>query len=149
MTKRIIPDPTQAKDVALYFIDVTAGNYDPDKIARTIKQVKVLMERGYTKEEIIAVIDYIIDRKAGIYSFGYILSAIEDVMAKLREMEAEIRAKLEVERVRRELTSTIEGQRAEVSVDDESAKRNRDKAERIKLQSRFGAKYDFDMFEGK
>ena len=149
MEKRIIPDPTQAKDVALYFIDVTAGNYDPPKIAKTIKLVKVLMERGYTKEEIKAVIDYIIDRKPGIYSFGYIISAFDDVMSKLREIEAEKRAQQEIERVRKELTSTIEGQRVEVRVDGESAERNRDKAERIKLQSRFGEKFDFDMFEGK
>jgi len=148
-SKKIKANPTQARDVALYFLDLTSDRITPQIVARTVKQVKDVMENGYTKEELIKVIDYILDRKSGIYSFGYISASINDVLRKIYEEEDKQVRLLQSVALHSQLTSTIESQREEVGVIDESTDRNRDKARGIGVQSRFGKKFDFDMLKGE
>ena len=75
----VIPNPTEAKDIALYFLDMTDSDMSKKKIARTIKEAKTLLSEGKTKEQILHVIDKVLDVKGkSVYSFGYIIAVFDD-----------------------------------------------------------------------
>ena len=141
---------THAKEIALHFINLTNGRATPQIMKKTVSQAKSLLTSGYTKEEIVSVIDFlIITKKLDIFSLGYINASINDALreiAKTKEIEEKEKAK---EAIRQQIESQQASIRSEVAKDDESTKRNREKARRIGVQSRFGKKFDFDMFEGQ
>lgn len=143
------PNPTDAKTLALHFLDLTTKRMTPQIIARTIIQVKAVLAQGYTVEEVTKVIDYVLARKAGVYSFGYISSAINDSLRELEAEEARIRYQAEAKVAHAELASTMQESRGRVTEVDDSTERNKRKAKRSNIQSRFGKKSYFDMFEGK
>lgn len=135
---------TVAKDIGLYFLQETfVERYTPAIVKRTIGQAKGLLEAGYTDEEIRYTIDHLTAKGVDMYSLGYVSSAINDV---LREKKAwEIKAK--AEQMQQKISDAQSKDREVVDVDDESAERNRQKAERFNLQSRKRTKFDLDMFE--
>lgn len=137
------PNGTHAKDIALYFIDMTDMRATPGIVRKTIVQAKRTLEAGYTKDEIISTIDRNLEKGVNMYSFGYIDVSINDV---LREIEKE-KSKVEAKKVKEEIEEMQKSQRKAVSMSDESTERNREKARRVGVQSRLRKKLNFDMFE--
>lgn len=136
---------TVAKDIALYFLDLTTDRYTPSVIAKTINQAKQLLEADYTKEEIISVIDYVLDNaKTKIYSLGYINHCINDVLRNINEQKEKEIIKELIEQAKIEQASTIDDGS---EVIDESKERNRQKVERTCIQSRVREKFDFNLLE--
>lgn len=134
---------TDAKDIALHFINVTVGRATPMIIKKTIIQAKTLLESGYTKDEILKVITYLIDKKEiQMYSLGYVGTCINNVLKETTQQEVK-------EQVKAAITYEQESKRDEVASDGESTQRNRDKVNRFGIQPRFREKFDFDLFEGK
>jgi Holliday junction resolvasome RuvABC DNA-binding subunit len=140
-------NPTHAKEIALYFLDLTQDKYTPNIVARTVIQAKALLSAGYTKVEIIQVIDAVLKKKPDVYSLGYVSSSINDILREIKEKETSVLAEKQREKLRTQIAETIESNRSEVTRVDESTERNREKARRASAQSRFGKKFDFDMFE--
>lgn len=134
---------TEAKDVAVHFIKETNKEITPKEMSKTIKQVKALMLKGYTGEQIITTIDYIIsDTPTKMYSFGYVTIVIQDLLDK-------IEAKKEAIQKRKQMDELLQGDIGnEVKENGESTERNRTKTSRFGTQSRFGEKYNINMLEG-
>ena len=84
------------KDVVTYFYDNSGIKYDSHIFKVTVAQVKSLTGKGYTLEQIKEVIDYAIKHQPhkGIYSFGYIITVIEDISKILSDIETQPIAKL-------------------------------------------------------
>lgn len=141
---------THAKEIALYYLKLTQLRATPHIMGKTINQVKNLLQAGYTKEEIIDVMEYVIlERKVEVYSFGYFSSCINDVLRDLKVMKERYEEEKKKKELDEQLASVQNTQRSEVSVDDQSAERNREKARRFNLQSRKRTQSYFDMFEGQ
>lgn len=142
------PNGTDAKDIALYFIKLTQGRATPSIIAKTIRQAKTLLSHEYTKQEIIEVIDYIIlEKKYDVYSLGYINTCINDVLREIKKKKEQEELQKKKEEVRKQLASEVTC--SEVKDDGKSTERNRKKARRLGVQSRFREKFNLDMFEGQ
>lgn len=138
------PNGTDAKDIALYFLKETGvERATPAIIGKTIKQAKHLLSQGYEKEEILSVIDHIVAKGVHMYSIGYVSHAINEV---LKEIEG-ARIKEEAKSVTKQLEEQQLKARNEVKSDGNSAERNRNKARGFGIQSRFGEKFNFDLFE--
>jgi hypothetical protein len=136
---------TDAKDIALYFLEQTTERYTKPVIARTIITAKSILTSGYTKEEILLVIDRVLKSKPNVYSLAYISACIEDV---LRQIKQEDLAKQAVKVKEEQEKLALEQRLANVEVvSDESKERNKRKAERINLQSGIRKKSYLDMFE--
>lgn len=140
--------PADSKEIALYFLDLTQDKFTPAIVARNVKQARALLEAGYTKEEIIRVIDAVLKVNDSVYSFGYISASINDVLRKLNEFEKREAVEKQREEMRTQNALTIQESRSEVSP-DESTERNREKARRVSVQSKFGRKYDFEIFDNE
>lgn len=136
----IQPDGTAAKDIALYFIRITGGSLSTSNVGKTIIQAKKLLSLGYKKQNIIDVIDYLIASNINIYSLGYLFSCIEST---LNTLEVAKKAKTEKEK----LTLANQQQQSEVVSNLESSERNKRKLKQFGVQSRFGEKFNFDLFE--
>lgn len=134
---------SDAKEIAFYYFDLTNTKPAKSTISRTIVQAKALLN-NYTKEEIIKVIDYIIKiQKKKIYSLGYVNVAIENIIEKMNEEQVKEEI---IKKTKQEIASIIEAKRGELKF-DESTQRNKDKLNGFGVQSRFGKKFNFDMFE--
>lgn len=121
-----------AKEVALYFIKKKDWKPVSALIVKSIQQAKAMLKAGFTKEDIIKAIDYIIDVEGvDIYSLGYLNVSINDIMDKLKVLEVK-NAKFEI--------------REEVK-NDGSTSNNQRKANRLGTKSRLRESYHFDMFE--
>lgn len=142
---------TDAKDIALHFIKRTSdGRSTPSIIAKTVNQAKTLLQNGYTKQEIIKVINYIVDIKhIDMYSLGYVSTCINNMIKEINKLEEEIKAKELKKKHEEELNRISLEQQGEVKGVGESTQRNRDKLSRFGSQSRVGEKFDFDMFKGQ
>lgn len=136
---------TDAKDVAIHFVKVTVGRATPAIIGKTVIQAKTLLESGYTKNEIIDVIDFLIDKKGiKMYSLGYVSTSINSVLKELQEEKD----KIKLQELKQEVKEQAEKlHKSEVVDDGESTQRNRDKLNRFGNESRVGKKFNFDMFE--
>ena len=144
--KEGLANPTFAKDIAIHFLELTQDRFTPSIVARNVKQAKALLSEGYTKEEIIEVIDVVLKKNPNVYSLGYISASINDVLRDLNEAKKrELMEKQKIE-MRTQIEQQMRESRTEVT-QDESTTRNREKARRAVVQSRFGKKFDFDMFE--
>ena len=123
---------TDAKDIALYFIDLTSGRATPSIISRTIIQAKSILSSGYTKEEIIKVIDVMVGKKgASIYSLGYISASINSVLNEIKKEDVKEQAKIIKNQIKEMSVPQIE-----VKADDDSGNRNRNKSERFGIAKR-------------
>lgn len=137
---------THAKDIALHFLEATTDErLTPAVISKTIRQAKNLLSYGYAKDEIIRVIDAIIEKGIHMYSLGYVNACINDVLKELEELDLKQKG-IEEKKL---LEQHAMEKRSEVVTHGESTERNRDKAGRFGVQSRFGKKHNFDMFEGQ
>ena len=135
---------TIAKEIAIHFLDRTQERYTPSMVAKTIIQTKSIMKSGYTKEEIIDVIDYIVDEgKVNMYSVGYVSSAINDVLAKINKEKTQ---KLIAEQKKEMEEKFSEIDNNEV-VDIESGQRNKTKLDRFGAESRKRKESYSDLFE--
>jgi len=135
---------SDAKDIAIYFVNSTNMKASKALMSRTIVQAKSMLSDGFTKDEIIKTIDYVINvRKVDLRSLGYINVVISDLLPQVLKHEAQ----LSTQNVGKELAAFIEASRSEVRGNDESTNRNKSKLNGFGLQPRFGEKLDFDMFE--
>ena len=142
----IKPNGTDAKEIALHFIKLTQERTTPHVIGKTIVQAKTLLASGYTKQEILDVITHLVEvKKVSMYSIGYLNSAMNNVLREIQEQQEKER----LIEMRKERMANQERGKEVNSFDEESRERNRQKAGRINLQSRFGKKFNFDMFEGQ
>lgn len=127
-----------AKEVALYFHNKIGGKATPAMYARTIKQAKSILNAGYTEQEMISCIDYIIDiKKIDMYSIGYLSYAIEPT---LKELE-----KVVDKKIVDEIKYKMDNMNREVSTTNDSTERNKQKAQNIGTKSRFGEKFAVDL----
>lgn len=136
------PNGTDAKDIALHFIKLTVERPTKAMYPKTIRQAKSLLTAGYTKEEIIKVIDYLVNTKhANMFSLGYINASINDVLKEIADIER-------VEQAKRDLALRAEQMRNEVNHDSDSTERNRAKAGRFNIQSRKRTEHYLDLLKG-
>jgi len=135
---------SDAKDIAIYFVNSTNMKASKALMSKTIVQAKSMLSDGFTKDEIMKTIDYVINvRKVDLRSLGYINVVISDLLPQVLKQEAQ----LSTQNVGKELAAFIEASRSEVRGNDESTNRNKSKLNGFGLQPRFGEKLDFDMFE--
>lgn len=135
---------SNAKDIAIHFINSTNLKASKVLMSKTIIQAKSLLSDGFTKEEIIKTIDYIVNvKKINLYSFGYINAAISSILHEVLKHEASLSTK----DTEKQITVFIEASRNEVQKHDQSTNRNKSKINGFGIQPRLGEKLDFDMFE--
>jgi hypothetical protein len=136
---------THAKDIAIHFLNNTQERYTSAMVAKTIVQAKKLLEDGYTKEEIIDVINYIVDKTSvQMYSLGYVSTAINSVLRKIEEEKEAQRISDLVEQQKQEYDAI----RKEVNHEQfEGNERNKRKLEGFGVKPRFGEESFIDMFE--
>lgn len=137
-----------AKQIAFYFFDKTETRATKAIISKTIIQAKSILNAGYSLEEIIDVIDYLIDvKKVNLFSLGYISSAISNVLNEINKHKS-LESKSQIaEETKKAMSLLMKEQQCEVVVDNESKQRNADKISGFSFQSRLREKFDFDMFE--
>lgn len=78
------------KDLVTYFYQEFGIEYDAKSFKICIAQIKTLMnKKNYSIEQIKETIDYVSRHKPanGVYSFGYIITVIDDVQNILSEIE--------------------------------------------------------------
>ena len=141
-------NPTVAKDIALEWLALLGQRPTPPLMARLIKQVKGLMETGFTDEEIRYAMNHITSMKPDVYSFGYVEASINDVLRKRKEEEQREKEVLIKREVEKQLLNNISiTKESEVAIGDETSERNQRKAERLGLQPRLREKHYFHLFE--
>ena len=127
-------NPTDAKDIALHFYDKKGWRVDAN-MGRTVNTVKSLLKYGYTKDEIISVVDYVMDKtKKDIRSFGYFNYVMNEVLDKIKQSDAK------QSNLKQPLPPVKE-------MSSESTKHNKQKLSSRNSKSNVGKKYNFDMFE--
>lgn len=134
-------NPTEAKEIALEFLQLIGQSPSRANMSRTIQQVKLIMEANYSSEDIRYVMNDCIARVPDIYSFGYIARAMERVLAN-RVKEPEEYPTHVIEVVTHQVTSE-----SEVEKEDDTTARNREKAKRLGVQSGKRAQSYLDMLE--
>jgi hypothetical protein len=140
------PNGTDAKDIALHFIDLTMGRATPAIIAKTVNQAKVLLASDYTKEEIISVIDYIVANKSvTMYSLGYVNACINSVLREINLEQDKQKANKLKQTIKTSFAKQITPK--EVVVNDDSTQRNKNKCARFGVQPRVRTKPYLDLFE--
>jgi DNA-binding transcriptional MerR regulator len=122
-----------AKEIALHFYETMELRFTPSTLAITIKQIKSLLESGYTSEEIVKVIDHYksYPPPKGLYSFGYINVTINKALQDITVREMKEQAKR---------TTHIELPK---QYTDAGTNNNKKKM----TDNRFGSKYDMSIFE--
>lgn len=141
-------NPTTAKDIALEWLALLGLRPVPAQMGRIIKQVKGLMEVGFTDEEIRYTMHEVLNTKPDVYSFGYIETCINDVVRKRRMEEQRKQEKIIRQEINKQVLEQISiTHESEVAEGDETSERNRRKAERLGVQSRVREKSYFHLFE--
>jgi len=132
---------TDAKDIAIYFLDLIEERYTPSMVARTIVQTKSILKSGYTKEEIMKTIEFIVTKtNVEMYSIGYVSSSINSILKQINKEELS-------ETIKEELIKFEEDKETakEVDVDVGSRERNRNKV--TSDESRKREKSYLDLFK--
>ncbi len=132
--------------VAKYFVDKTTTRATPAIMKKTTMQAKSILQNGYSKAEIISVIDYLINKNVEMYSLGYVSTCINDVLRKLNQEKKQETALQNKQLIASE-AKKYEKERTEVISNSESTNRNKSKADRFGVQSRFGEESFSDMLE--
>lgn len=118
-------NPTIAKDLVLHFFSLKNYTITPDVMAKSMVQMKRLLDKGYTPEQIKATMECY---KDDMYSVGYLDHVIDEYITKeyMRKLkEKDLKTLTEVN----------------------STGNNKQKAERFNSQSRVRKKYNFDLFK--
>jgi hypothetical protein len=139
-------NPTEAKEIALEWLKLLGNKPTPPLMARTVKQVKGLMQVGFSDEEIRYTMEHVVRTNPNVYSFGYVEACINDVLRKRAEEKQKQENKQISENLKNQTASIVTSE-SEVTKDDESSERNRRKAKRLGVQSRVREKYYFNLFE--
>lgn len=142
----MVVDPTEAKEIALEWLKLLGNKPTPPLMARTVKQVKGLMQVGFSDEEIRYTMEYVVRTNPNVYSFGYVEACINDVLRKRAEEKRKEESKQVSESLQKQTTAIVTSE-SEVTSDDESSERNRRKAKRFSVQSRVREKSYFNLFE--
>ena len=137
----IQPNGTDAKDIAMHFLKLTSGNMDGSNIAKTIIHAKLLLKNGYSKPQIIQVIDYLCSKKTNIYSLGYVAVSIADTLETIKKNELLKKLQQEINTQENSLP------KKEVEINADDSKRNNSKLNNFGTKPRFGEKLNFDLFE--
>lgn len=128
---------TDAKDIALHFMAKTGIHATRPFMARTISNVKTLLEAGISKREIIEIINFTVDvKKIPLYSFGFITTQYNKLLHEKAAHD-----------VRDLIASAQTKPESEVQTNGESTKRNHSKLERFGIKPRVGTQFNFDMYE--
>lgn len=143
------PNGTHARDIVIHFKDVTGVRVTSSFMSKSIIQAKALLDAGYTKEEVISVIDHLHKSVPDMYSVGFLSYHMEKALREIAKERAEEEVRIKQEEVKQAQQQQEQSIAEEVQVDVESAKRNREKADRLRagIQSRVREKFNFDMFE--
>ena len=133
---------SDAKEIAVHYIEITDGRATKAIMSKTIIQAKSLLKDGYSKEEIIKTIDYIVKvKKIEMYSFGFINASINNMLREINKLE-------KAKALKEKITSITEiPTRSEVETNNESTERNKQKLNRFGVQSRFGEEFNINMFK--
>lgn len=144
----MLVNPTQAKELAVLFFDLSNQKMTQSNMPRTVKAVKELMSGGLSYEQIKYAIVVMLDRKPDIYSFNYIATGISDVLRE-RELElAKEKGKKAKKDAEQKLVDSLKvTSESEVIRSDETSERNKRKAKALGVQSRERTKSYFDLFE--
>lgn len=128
---------SEARDIALAFCNDVLGKVTKSDISRAVIQAKQILDEGYGQDDVLLVIDYIHkETKTKMYSLGYVKAVIKDVLP----IAITHRDK---NKVKEEQAKLIEELRSKEEVND--ASRNRAKAKRDRVLTRFGEKHSFDL----
>jgi len=132
-----------AKECVMHYIDKAMdGKASKAFISRSMVNAKSLLNDGFTKEEIIAVIDYSLDVKhLNVFSFGFYNTCIDNMLREANQYQQQII----LAEQSRHIASLNQTTRDEVQANDDSTERNRNKSEYFGVQSRLRKKLDFDM----
>lgn len=133
---------SQANDIAKYFVDVALGkNAKKSDYGRSNKLAASLL-KDFTKDEIVKVIDYLVYvKRTKMYSFGYVSTVINEVLETLNHNE--------LASVERDKMNDLLRREQEVTIDNATGERNRNKAGRLGTKPRFGKELDLNLFEGE
>lgn len=138
---------SDAKQIALHFIEKTSGRATKAIMGKTINQAKSLLTEGYKKEEILNVIDYLIDvKKIDMFSLGYVNVSINSILLTINKAQNELIKNEKTKQVEKEVLAMNEENR-EVLQNDESTQRNKSKLNKFGVQSGVREKSFVDMFE--
>lgn len=143
------PNGTHAGEIARHFVKATGIRVTSSIMGKTVNQAKKLLDAGFTKAEIIASIDHVVDQGIEIYSLGFLDHCIDRCLREIKQKQIEEENRIMKEEFERKKAEEQHAIAEEVKVDVESAKRNREKADRLRssVQSRVREKFNFDMFE--
>lgn len=129
--------PTDAKEIAIYFLDITNSHASKAFMATTIIQAKQLLNRGYTMKQIKNTIKYVYDVKnPNMYSLAYITASIDSMQKEMKELEARKPSKYD--------SSQFEEGETDF---EQQAKRNKDKLHRFGKKPGFGKEHYIDMLK--
>lgn len=139
-----------AKEITFHFLKLTQQRATSASIKKHITQSKAILKAGFTRDEILEVMEHVIlIKKIDVYSLGYINACIVDVLRELNKLKEQDEMNRLKEEVKRQEQIAIANQATEVIVNDDSTERNRQKARAFSDLSRKRTKFDLDMFEGQ
>lgn len=118
-------NPTIAKDLVLHFFSIKEYEITPNEMAKSMVQMKRLLDKGYTPEQIKVTMEYYKDE---MYSIGYLNHVIDDYITK-------------------EYMGKLKQKDLDTLTEVKQTGDNRQKAERFNSQSRVRKKYNFDLFK--
>lgn len=134
------PNGTHAKDIAIYFFDHTNQRATKQIFMKTVVTAKSLLSNGYSKEEILKAIDYLIEQGVNMHSLGYVSASINDVLVKVRERE---KKETSVD-TKKDMEEYLQEQRRKGGT-YEIQTNNRNKRKRVGVQSKFREKFDLNL----
>jgi hypothetical protein len=144
-------DGTDAKDIAIHFLDMTNQRFTPAIMSKTVVQAKRLLEAGYTKDEIIASIDWVVgSTSVQMYSLGYINTMINKILVNIKEEQEQRELKKRMKTSKEEMDKyqkELIAKEGDTKKNDQSRERNKAKINRFGDATRFGEKHSFDMLK--
>jgi hypothetical protein len=129
-----------AERVVEHLISRTKSVIDSGFRSRQLRIAQHLLQT-HDEEQIISAINHtFLVKKINIYSLHFFTNTIDGILKEVRDKKI-------ADAIREQQDSVAATHFGEVRIDEESAKRNRDRAERLGVQSRFGKKFNLDLLE--
>ena len=134
--ENIYVSPTDAKEVALYFCEAKQINPSQKGVMPSaINNAKRLLADGWSVDEIMETIDYVLNTNPSVYSLGYLSFCIESVQEKIQKKRSALIDKAAVQQA----TQRAESEVKEIEYD---ARRN---DEKFNTKSSIRKKRNFDL----
>lgn len=124
------PNPTIAKDIAIYFFEKKDWKITPSAIKIQISHAKQLLKAGFTFDEIVYGID---EKYKTMYSLGYLFSTLNKILDEKNVINKQHKYNI---------INIKEG-----GENNNSTENNQRKMERFNDESRFRKKHNFDLFK--